>query len=280
MDARTVTLSATSPAIELPAAAAVAQSVAIAGCSLLAVGGVVIFARRASGALVVPLPFDVLLACACLLAAAALVFRAAFQPRVRLGARSIEYGFCALPTGVLLLWAIGLSPPSTASGFFALWGVLLSEEGWSWGRLFRRSPVATPAAESRTSIADAPTTVVTEIGQFLSESEALVEADEPDEAICQQVVRRREPDGSETIVGWLRSEVPVAARHATAHVAICPPFAGMPECFAEQMDGPPAQVKVAQVLPHGVRFEIKLDEPAALASDVLVEFSIQYAGAK
>jgi hypothetical protein len=94
------------------------------------------------------------------------------------------------------------------------------------------------------------------------------------------VVRRCEPDGSETIAGWLRAAVPAAARHATAHVAICPPFEGLPECFAEQMDGPPAQVKVAQVLPHGVRFEIKLDERAAEASDVLVEFSIQYAGAK
>jgi hypothetical protein len=46
------------------------------------------------------------------------------------------------------------------------------------------------------------------------------------------------------------------------------------------MDGPPAQIKVAQVLPQGVRFEIKLDEPGTEASDVLVEFSIQYGGTK
>ena len=118
------------------------------------------------------------------------------------------------------------------------------------------------------------------MAQVLGESDSLVGADEPDESICQQVVRRREQDGSETIVGWLRTTVPAAARHAAAHVAICPPFGGLPECFAEQMDGPPARIKVAQVLPHGVRFEIKLDEPAAEATDVLVEFSIQYAGAK
>ncbi len=279
MEARTATLSAASPAIELPAAAAVARSVAIAGCSLLAVGGLIVFARRASGALVAPLTPGVLLACACLLAAAALVFRAAFQPRQRPDERWTEYAFRAMPSGVLLLWAIGLSAPGTGFGLLALWGVLLLEEGWSWGQFGRRSPVAAPSAELSTSLTDQPASLG-ETGPFLSDIEATVEADEPDEAICQQVVRRRESDGSETISGWLRAPVPAAARHAAAHVAICPPFEGLPQCFAEQMDGPPAQVKVAQVLPHGVRFEIKLDEPAAEASDVLIEFSIQYDGAK
>ncbi len=283
MDARTATLGIGSPAIDSPtvdslAVAALARAVAASGFSLLALGGVVILTRRLSGALAAPLSFGTLLACACLLAAAGLLFRAAFQPPALSRQRWGQYLFCAVPSVVLLLWAIGLSAPGTGGGLLALWGVLLLEEGWSWGQLRRRMPVA-PRLESTTSnLAELPRPVVAELGQSLTESESLAEADEPDEAICQQVVRRRESDGSETIAGWLRAEVPAAARHATAHVAICPPFEGLPQCFAEQMDGPPAQVKVAQVLPHGVRFEIKLDEPGDLASDVLVEFSIQYGG--
>jgi hypothetical protein len=283
MDARTATLGVGSPVIDSPpvdslAVAALARAVAVAGFSLLALGGVVILTRRLSGALAAPLSFGTLLACACLLAAAALVFRVAFHPPARSRERWGEYLFCALPSGVLLLWALGLSAPGTGGGLVALWGVLLLEEGWSWGQLRRRMPVA-PRLESKASnLGELPLSAVTETGQSLTESESLAEADEPDEAIFQQVVRRRESDGSETIAGWLRAEVPAAARHATAHVAICPPFAGLPQCFAEQMDGPPAQIKVAQILPHGVRFEIKLDEPGDEAADVLVEFSIQYGG--
>lgn len=285
MDARTATLGIGSPAIDSPtvdslAVAALARAVAATGFSLLALGGVVILTRRLSGALAAPLSLGTLLACACLLGAAALLFRAAFQPPARFRERWSEYLFCALPSGVLLPWAIGLSAPGTGGGLIALWGVLLLEEGWSWGQLRRRMPVA-PRLESTTSnLAELPMSALSELDQFLTEPESLVETDEPDEAISQQVVRRRESDGSETIAGWLRADVPAAARHATAHVAICPPFDGLPQCFAEQMDGPPAQIKVAQVLPHGVRFEIKLDEPGALAADVLVEFSIQYDGAK
>ncbi len=48
----------------------------------------------------------------------------------------------------------------------------------------------------------------------------------------------------------------------------------MPQCYAEQMDGPPARLKVAQVLAYGVRFEIKLEEPAEEPTSVVIEFSI------
>jgi hypothetical protein len=64
-------------------------------------------------------------------------------------------------------------------------------------------------------------------------------------------------------------------RHGTAHVAICPPLARTPLCDAEPSDGPPAQVHVAQVLPYGVRIEIKLDQPAEEACRVTVELSIR-----
>jgi len=271
MDARTANSGIALPAIDSPVAERLARSVAVAGFSLLALGGVVILARRLSGALASPLSFGALLACACLLAAAALLFRTMFTSLTKSRANWGRYLFYAIPSVVLLLWAIGLSAPGMGSGLVLLWGTLLLEEGWSWGQLRRLRPVARPLAMQTSALAKSP--LPAEI-----QTESLAETEEPDEAICQQMVRRRESDGSETISGWLRAAVPAAARHATAHVAICPPLMGRPECFAEQMDGPPAQIKVAQVLPHGVRIEIKLDEPGSEAADVLVEFSIQYGG--
>jgi hypothetical protein len=161
---------------------------------------------------------------------------------------------------------------------FGLWGVLALEEGWSWAQFGRRAPLPAPRATTA-AIAELEPPAVAMPASNLDALHAPTDLEEPDEAICQQLVRRREADGGETLAGWLRAVVPAAARHATAHVAICPPFEGLPACFAEQMDGPPARIKVAQVLPHGVRFEIKLDEPCAQACDVLVEFSIRYGAA-
>jgi hypothetical protein len=276
MDARTATLEFESPALDSPAVAHLVRLIAAAGFALLAFGGAVILARRLSGALGAPLPFGAFLTCASLLTAAALLFRAMFPLPATLRGRWSQYLYYALASGVLLLWAIGLSAPGAGGGLVVLWGALLLEEGWSWTHLRSRMPIARPQVAQTANVIALPLPIVAEEDRASAESEVLSETESQDEAICQQLVRRRESDGSETIAGWLRVQVPAKARHATAHVAICPPFTGLPECFAEQMDGPPAQVKVAQSVPHGVRFEVKLDEPGEEVADVLVEFSIQY----
>ena len=188
------------------------RAVGVAGFSLLALGGAVIFVRRLSGALAAPLSFGTLLACACLFAAGALLFRAAFQPPEWSRQRWGEILYCALPSGVLLLWAIGLSAPGTTGGLVALWGVLLSEEGWSWGQLGRRRHISPPSVAKTSNVAELPASAVMEPGEFLGQPESLADVDEPDRAICQQIVRRRESDGSETIAGWLRAEVPAGER--------------------------------------------------------------------
>ena len=66
----------------------------------------------------------------------------------------------------------------------------------------------------------------------------------------------------------------VGERQTQAHLAICPPLAVVPQCFAEPTDGADAQVRVAQVLPYGVRLEVKLDETAEEACDVTIGFTI------
>ena len=99
-------------------------------------------------------------------------------------------------------------------------------------------------------------------------------AEEAVRGVLQQMTRRREEQG-EVIEGWLCVEFLPQQRHAAAHVAICPPLARTPVCYGEPADGLPAQVKVGQALPYGVRFEVKLDQPAEEAGSVTVEFSIQ-----
>jgi hypothetical protein len=199
------------------------------------------------------------------LAALALTFR-----RTVGGARhsrAATYVLRAAPSAVLMIWAAAISlKGSPPLGLAVLAGAFLLEEGYSWGRLR-----AGFVARARNDAARSPALFDTPVSESAATS-AIAAAD--DEGIVQHVVRRREGTG-EAIEGWLRVDVATGQRYAAAHLAICPPLAHLPECFAEQMDGPEARVTIGQVLTYGVRFEVKLDHEAEEPTSVAIEFSLQ-----
>ena len=67
-------------------------------------------------------------------------------------------------------------------------------------------------------------------------------------------------------------------RTASLHVAFCPPFARTPEVSAQQLDGPAVRIKTGQLLPYGVRLDLKLSAAAEMPSGVLLRFSARSAG--
>lgn len=236
-----------------------ARTATVAVLALLGLAGLLLVARRASGALVEPLPPLTLLALGLSLAGAALLARRLLAAEAPNAAWRIAAW--VMPSVVLLMWMLGVTLPGTnPAGLIAFSGLILLEEGWSWGRF--RGRAGSSRLRDRTPSGEA--------GGLLVE-------DEPagyDEAVTQQVVRRREESG-EVLTGWTRVDFAQAQRVAAAHLAICPPLASNPTCDAEQQDGPPAQLKVTQAMSYGVRLEIKLDEPAETPTSVIVEFSIQ-----
>lgn len=245
--------------LDTPQALELARLLATSLMVLLAMASLLLGARRASGALTEPLSPGTLLLLGVVMAAAALAFRFLHSPTWQLW---------SVPTTVLILFAAAVSlPDSPNGGLFVLWSTLVLEEAYSWGRLRQASRQASrfvlPSVELSRESPTSPASI------------AVLEALEPDESVTQQFTRRREPDGGETMEGWLRVDVPRGERVALAHLAICPQFESLPECFAEQGDGPPAEVKVAQILTYGVRFEIKLERAAKEPTSVLVEFVLQ-----
>jgi hypothetical protein len=231
-----------------------------------------------------PLPAPALAACGLLLALAALGFRGIFAGSIPGFDPRRARALWAIPSVVLVLWAVALSlDGSQPAGLVALWGLVLVEEGWSWGR--PSTLVTRPSLQPTTAVFSpvqqvapplvvaplivAPLSVPTRDG-FTSDA-----SDERDATVTQQMTRRRHDDGSESLEGWLRADLAPGARHATAHIAICPPLERTPECFAEPMDGPPFTVKIGQLLAHGVRFEIKLDQVTREPESVWIEFSLQ-----
>ena len=84
-----------------------------------------------------------------------------------------------------------------------------------------------------------------------------------DEQTTQQLSRGRGLDGSDWLQGRLLVAFVPGQRTATMHVAFCPPFALLPRLQATAESTSGAKVKVAQVLAHGARFELKLATAAS-----------------
>ena len=95
----------------------------------------------------------------------------------------------------------------------------------------------------------------------------------PPEGVVQQLTRSRAADGTEEISGWLRTSFAAGQRTASVHVAFCPPLAAVPELAVEQIDGPEARIKTAQVLPYGARVDLKLAAASEEPASVLLQFS-------
>ena len=244
-----------------------------------------VLTRRAFGALAEPLSAGGLVMLGVVLALAAVAFRLFVDIGMQGRRPIVRYTVWAMPSLVLFVWIAGtLLPATPVTGVIGFVGLLVAEELWSWRRMLggevpagTTAPAGTtmpagPAAPPRPALASEP------VGLASTPASVDLLGQPPEvatDAALQSMVRRREESGAEVIEGFVRAELSPGERHATAHVAICPPFASVPVCYAEPCDGPPAQVKVGQVLPYGARFEIKLDEPAEEPTAVVVEFSIQ-----
>lgn len=85
-------------------------------------------------------------------------------------------------------------------------------------------------------------------------------SDEQLPANVTQTWTRRTIDGVDVLEGMARVEFRAGARVTNLHVGVCPPFAAMPEVFAEAMEGAAADVKVAEALTFGLRIEVRLTE--------------------
>jgi hypothetical protein len=251
-----------------PLGAQFSRSVSVWLVALLGLGALLVCARRAAGALATPLPTAMLLPWMAFVGGCVLASRAA--PRDALAERGVRFAArWGATTLLLVLWAVGLGLPQTSpGGLVGIWGIVLAVEAVSWARRWANSNRRALPHDRVARLDALPSSNVHGPGTF-----AVVDAESP-EQISQHVVRKRDDDG-EVIEGWLRVDFAARQRHATAHLAICPPLGHTPRCYAEPSSGPDAELKVAQVLPYGVRFEVKLDAVPSDATNVVIDFAIR-----
>jgi hypothetical protein len=92
----------------------------------------------------------------------------------------------------------------------------------------------------------------------------------PSAEVLQTLTRRRTERGQEQIDGTYVVRFVGGQRTENCHVAFCPPLPTA-EVSCRQLAGPPARLKLAQVLPQGARIELRLAEPAEEEACVLLE---------
>ncbi|MBX3434254.1 MAG: hypothetical protein KF847_13105 [Pirellulales bacterium] len=173
-------------------------------------------------------------------------------------------------SAALLLLAVGCCYPGDRTSEWIVWLPLLIADQFRRQIFFDRgaSGVAEPAAQGGVAShgeAD-PSGSTPDLGEATL-------ADEPRDDLLQQLFRVRDEQGVESVYGTVSAEFVPGQRHAVLHVGFCPPLERVPEVEAEASEGPDARIKVLQAYAHGVRLEVRLQEPARQPSRVTVDLA-------
>ena len=264
-----------------PWSALIRCSVATAAAMLTMVA-VLLVVRRCSGGLTQPIATLPLLLVALVLAGLAAAWRLWFCRDAAGGRRSVLM-FTLVPAVVLLLFAGSISLPGTSpGGLLLLWAILVGEEvltlwlfyGHRAGGMLRYDRAAVGQTQ-RGQLPVAPATeVVVEAPdrrQSVSGS-AWANVDGLPDGIWQQITQARDDDGHDAFYGRLRAEFAARQRSTSLHVAFCPPLDTVPQVFVEQIEGPEVTIKSAQILPYGVRFDVKRMALGEGRETVIIEF--------
>ena len=233
--------------------------------ALLGLAALTVAARRLAGALDSPLTPPQLLAAGLILAIVASAaciargYRLESRPRLGLPVRLLTSAALAVLAASVTLR--GENPIAA----WTFWTILLGEECWAWrrGRIGRTS-AATDAAWSQAEPTDSGDDVV--LGATASI---------PDADVLQQLTLSQTDVHGQRLSGWLRLPVAEGQRTGTLHVAFCPPFHTTPQVEVRQVAGPACRIKPAQLLPYGVRLEVKLQAAAIEPDAIVVQFSAQ-----
>jgi hypothetical protein len=246
---------------------------AVFALGMLVAAALVVVVRRWAGALGSPLGSAALLTTGALIAGVAVAIRLAWL--LAPGARRHDRGVM-LVTGLCVM-ALGasLSVPGTPGiARLCLFALLAIEEGCTWAWYLGRVTDNQSALDSTCGAGCQPASGHEQVGTLLHRQIAHPPQDDvPPNEVVQQLTRSRAADGVESLAGWLRIPFAAGQRTGSVHVAFCPPLAATPELSVEQIGGPPSRVKTAQLLPYGVRLDLKLAAAAEEPTSVLLQFT-------
>ncbi len=258
--------------------------VAVVVLGLLSVAAAVVAARAMAGALRSPLNPAALLSVCMLVAAAGVAVRLGWLlPIGAARVRRLDLAVMATTSfaAAALCGGLCLPPGTPLAAVIVLRVVLVAEEGWAWLWYIRKW-----SRNGSSPIPRSPESSVAQkrgqncFSRAASPSESLKDEKKssdpfltPAAQVTQQFTRSETADGAEELSGWLRLPFAPGQRTGSVHVAFCPPLRITPELTVEQIEGPEARIKTAQLLPYGARFDLKLATSAEEPTAVLLQFT-------
>ncbi len=257
----------------------------------LVVAATALASRRLAGGLMSPLPWQTLIGA---IFAAAMV--ASMTRRLsELGSATRFQGTLDqltfwTPGLALVIGGVALSVPgSTAPALAAVWTIIAVRQGFelwqAWrirgakrSRLSLRKLRLDSSPVLPASLADAPMTA-TIVADSKSPPGAAPSTTGIDfyplgPNVTQQFIRTQSAT-TDRLQGWLQTALAAGERNVTLHVAFCPPFDESPRVALRQLSGPSSRVKPVQVLPFGMRLELKRTAIAKEQAAVIMEFTAE-----
>lgn len=225
----------------------------------LMITALVLWGRRLAGAFQQPIAPSVLLSSCVILVTLGVVLRIPLvwssPDRPAWGSPLALYGTSA----ALLLVAALLTAPDR-------------QPWWSWVLLWAGVVTAEALVYWRTSNGVAPETQPPD-----GRTRPIGSSDNLDlpHHVVQRLERGYDAELGEFISGQLRARFAAGQRIENVHLSFCPPFVQTPAVTAESISGPSASVKPSLTVPNGARIDIRLDEPAAVETDVVIEVFVQ-----
>jgi hypothetical protein len=241
--------------------ASVSRPATVVLLGLLVAAALMVVARRLAGALANPLEPAVMFATGVLVAMASTAIRIGWLRSTTVcPTPRLDRTIMIVTSLAVLALGIGLCLPNTPLvGMSLLCTLLLAEEVWAWAwyRPKRGQNCFSPA--------QMPTPVP---AGTINSSDPFSAAE-----VTQRLTRSQTADGAEELSGWVRMAFAAGQRTGNVHVAFCPPFEATPELDVEQIDGPEARIKTAQLMPYGARLDLKLAATAEEPTSVVLQFS-------
>jgi hypothetical protein len=256
--------------------------VALVMLAWLIAAAAVVAGRGYAGAFRSPLEPAALLTAGALMGLAGLIVRLGWLLPLgndRIGLR--DHAVMVSTFFAVVFLCIGLSLPAKTplAALVYLRLVFVAEEGWAWFWFFRKWRHTVPRAGQAgpTFRVDVPHAVtprsIAPVAARPATTPIVESVDRtPSPEVTQQLTRSRAADGTEELFGWLRTPFAAGQRTGCVHVAFCPPLDVTPEIEVEQIDGPEARIKTAQLLPYGARFDLKLATTADSPTTVVLQF--------
>lgn len=236
--------------------------------SLLLFIALVLIQRRYEGALTASLDGSLLVAASGAVVWLALAIRLA-QRRWLCGSAHYQRASWLAPTLAVLITGGALSlPGASVATYVGIWSLIILEESWACGagRWTARQvgPVIIKFIGAKQPSLNAP--AVTPLALVTAHDVNDLEATESNHAeeavgedVTQRLIRTDSNKEGDVLRGQVRATLVAEQRTCHVHVAFCPPFPGVPEIEFQQTEGPPARIKPGQVLPWGLRFDVKLN---------------------